>query len=56
MTDAHDDGGQGHRRQTGVGIALQIHLHWPLLMDEFLPDLRGRDAVTHVRITRLDSF
>lgn len=46
MTDAHGDGAQGHRRQTGVGSALQIHLHWLLSMDEFLPDLRGRDAVT----------
>jgi hypothetical protein len=56
MTDAHDGGGQGHRRQIGVGIALQIRPHWLLSMDEFLPDLRGRDAVTHVRISRLDSF
>ena len=46
MTDARGDGDQGHRRQTAVGTALQILLHWVLSMDEFLPNLRGIYAVT----------
>jgi hypothetical protein len=44
MFDAHGDGVQDHRRQTGVGTALRTHLRWVPLVDEFLPNRLGRDA------------
>jgi hypothetical protein len=44
MIDAHGGEVQGHRRQTAVGNALQTRLRWVPSVDEFRPNLPGRDA------------